>query len=451
MNLYFKLQLLRLICMTGVLPNREENPVLFNLLEENDCGPYLTDEPEELKAHVNNLVAALFDEFSYYTSDDLKVNSWVDLFLVELLKDCREGKCYSPREIGQAISFLSKKSDERGVSKGVQAWIEFANSYLSLVEQRVAVSDDADYGFSDLLKKVQYAETVLAVVDGFVIATTLPAPVVIPVADTPQEIDHDFVMGVECNDNCDDCECEFEHIITTLQGLEDLLNGEQTPAASYFEGVALANDVRLVEGTEGAVFDKIKETGTKAYNALLESFNAIRKVITEMFSNENIDQVGETAEANKKSIAAMSDKSANINDSAAKGIIELAEKVDPEGEMKSIVSGLNTPADAVGIIDRLNAYLKAEAGTSGELSKTVKEAETALSDLRKAASDSTKGDEDNADVVNANKQILAEKTNQAKEYLKTLKAQLKAQTTKVSGIRKAISGITPKIFVKGEQ
>lgn len=444
MNLYFKLYLIRLMLIGCNLPNKENNPVLIRILEESGCSDYLTLDNGKLKDYFYNLLSSIEDEFSYFDSTELKVNTMLNIFLRELLKDLTNNIHYSPSNLRTGILSFGNKEGEWEHTSSVEDWLQTSQTAINELKDSLETDNLNDEAFGRTISKLQYAEMVLGLVDTFITASLAVEP------DMSNEAPHpDFVMGVECQE-LTDCECQIDHAITTLQGMEDYLNGKETPERYYFNGVALSNDVRIIEGTEGAVFDKIKETGTKAYNSLLEGFNAIRKVITETFGTEAVDKAKELSDTNKKSLEAVQDKTMEINDAAGKGIVDLATKTDPDGEMKGIVSNLKTVSDAPGILDRLTAYLSEQLGTTGDLNKTVKEAEDNLSNLRKAASDSTKGDEENKDVVAANKQILTEKTNQAKEALKKLKAELKTHTAKVGGIRKAIAGITPKIFVKGE-
>ncbi|MNR56928.1 hypothetical protein D3C85_1776030 [compost metagenome] len=69
-----------------------------------------------------------------------------------------------------------------------------------------------------------------------------------------------------------------------------------------------------------------------------------------------------------------------------------------------------------------------------------------MAEIKTASSDTT-GDESNKDVAKAKKAKVQDKVKTGKEKLKDVKFELAAHTKLMAGIQKAISGISPKIFI----
>lgn len=456
MNLYFELGLIHLLINSKEKPSSEHNPALFNVIHSIGLSATFEEDKETLKKRFFNLLAGLEDRFAYYDASEMKVNWPLNQYLTELFKETSLGVFQSPKNISMMICALGNKHGDAEFDSSIEEWIEEARNHI---EQLLAITKDEEVPtivFTNITYKLEYIEKVLQLLDVFVTSRLgmLGGLEEFGHIDTSHLTDipeMDFLSGMECNgdEECT-CGCTLTHAITTLQGMEDILNGVESSSALYAKGVGYANDIYIdrVSGNEGKVFDAIKNLGQAAYDSISESFNAIKKMITSKLESDNGDDAASTAENAKKSIQAMEDKSVVINDAAAKGIVQLAEQTGGSEDVKPVVSTLKTPSDAPGVIDKLQGLLKKELDGTGILKEAVKKAEEALSNLRKGVADSTKGDEENKDVVASNKQVVTEKIKAAKESLSALKADLKKHTTKVSGIKKTISGIGPKIFSK---
>lgn len=456
MNLYFELGLIHLLINSKDRPSSEHNPALFNVVHSVGLSDTFTEDNETLYGRYYSLLAGLEDRFAYYDASEMKINWPLNQYLSELLKETSIGTYHSPKNISMMICALGNKHGDAEFDSSIEEWIEQAQNHINYLRKLNEGENIPTVVFTSVTHQLEYIEKVLQLLDVFVtsrlgmlggleefghIDTAL-------LTDIPEM---DFLSGMECNgDESCECGCTLTHSITTLQGMEDILNGVESSSSLYAKGVGFANNIYLdkVAGNEGKVFDAIKNLGQAAYDSISESFNAIKKMITSKLDSDTGEGTAAAAENAKKSIQAMENKSVTINDAAAKGIVELADQMGGGEDVKPVVVGLKTPADAPGVIDKLQGILKKELDGAGVLKEAIKKAEDALNDLRKGVSDSTKGDESNKDVVASNKQVVNEKIKAAREGLSNLKASLKTHTKKVSGIKKTISGIGPKIFSK---
>ena len=458
MNLSHRLGLLGMV-INGVkksVLSPEETPELLNYLASVGISDL---SPENLRQQLDLNVAALEHEFDYYDGSELKVNEVLNQFLLDLGK-LTDNADYRPiRDVSILICALGNKGGDFSEDDGVESLIEMAKGilekYLTLGEGELPDQSDEVYRADS--RRLEYLERVLGLVDVFVTSHAGMragleeyAPVDYNYLN-PVEVT-DWVSGVECSQQEDcSCGCVMDHPLRLLQGIEDYLEGYMdTPDALYFEGVARANNIRLelMTGNEGPVFDSIKAMAKKAYEAVMEAW----KTVSEWFSASEDDKNTETvdkADDNKKAIQGMQDKGVAINDAAKRGIQALAEKIDPSGNIKAIVLRLTGPSSAPGVIDSLLGELNKHGVTGKELQEEKKKAEEALAELKKA-SESTNGNDENKEAVATVRTDVNEKVKNAREAVGNAKKTIRSHNAITKGIRKAIEGITPHIFVTSD-
>lgn len=114
--------------------------------------------------------------------------------------------------------------------------------------------------------------------------------------------------------------------------------------------------------------------------------------------------------------------------------------------MGKVVANLTGPSSAGGVIDGLLGLLGTNSAVSKELNDKKKAAETALSDLKKATDDIS-GDDSNKEAAATAKAALNEKIAGAREAVSDAKKEAQDHNKITKGIRKAIKGITPHIFI----
>jgi len=441
--------------------SEEENPHLSNLMFGLGLLGPINEGGQQLREIFHGMLEGIRDRFDYYDGSELKVNKQLNDYLLELRRMgwAEKPTFPEPRSVAMTVCALGNKLDDDEYTEGCDAIVEFANKRLD--DWMDYVTKDCNIHFLSFQRDVDtlhFMEKVLHILDVFVASQFGARHGVEEYAPIDQNELHpvstpDFsIGGLECqaNESCE-CGCKMDHGIEVLQGLEDYLNGEDTSAARYMQGVALANDIRFRAGNEGEVFDKIKEMGKKAYESLLESFDAIMEMVSPEDSQARADKIIAKADTNKKALQAMADKSVAINDAAKQGIIKLAEETDPTGKMKTAVNAISTAAIAPRIIDSLLGLLRKEvSGNSGLVTKR-NEAKKALDDLKKNTDGASQGDEKNSDVVAANREKVKQGIADAKEALKSVREELKGHNKRMSGYDKAISGINPKIFSKATE
>lgn len=206
-----------------------------------------------------------------------------------------------------------------------------------------------------------------------------------------------------------------------------------------------------VSGLEGAVFDAIKEMGTKALQSIKDSFDALSKYLSPQDLSDFSDKAKSIGDKNKKALNAMEDKALVINSSAREGIVKLAEDSDPSGKMKNIVSTLRVASDGPRVIDALISEVNSITSNNKNIEDSIKEVKKNISDLETSTRKSTEGDESNKDVVTANREEVKESIAEAKEGLKKFREEIGVAKKSLAAYIKAISGIYPKIFVKVEE
>lgn len=215
--------------------------------------------------------------------------------------------------------------------------------------------------------------------------------------------------------------------------------------------LVLDTQVELVSGVEGKVFDTIKEMGTSALKSFKDSLDALLKYLSPEDLKDFGDKAIKVGDNNKKALDKMEDKTLVINSAAKEGIVKLASDSDPSGEMGKVVSSLNVASDGPRVIDALLAKVSSIVGSNKDVESKMNETKKAIADLEKSTRESTSGDEENKDVVKANKASVKEDIDKAKAAMKELRESMATTKKLLGGYIKAISGISPKIFVKPKE
>lgn len=215
--------------------------------------------------------------------------------------------------------------------------------------------------------------------------------------------------------------------------------------------LVLDTQVELVSGVEGKVFDTIKEMGASALKSFKDSLDALLKYLSPEDLKDFGDKAIKVGDNNKKALDKMEDKTLVINSAAKEGIAKLASDSDPSGEMGKVVSSLNVASDGPRVIDALLAKVSSIVGSNKDVESKMNETKKAIADLEKSTRESTSGDEENKDVVNANKASVKEDIDKAKAAMKELRESMATTKKLLGGYIKAISGISPKIFVKPKE
>lgn len=460
MNLYFELGLVSLL-LTGRAAklSEENNPVLVDLLRSMGLD-YVVDQDGDdegsAKERLCRIVAALEDRLAYYDGSELLVNWPVNQYLNDLLQNVHNGDFAPERNVAMQVCALGNKTSDNMSGSAVNEWIEFSHKNLRyFIDLYEGHEQPNIVGIQSQIRRIEYAEKVLNIIDVFVtsrlgmfmgVEEFAPAQL----EDLPEPPEPDFEPPEDCRkgDDCD-CGCVAEPTLRLLQGMEDYLNGVNSYEANYLIGAASARNVRMsaVEGTEGAILDGIKDMAMKAWAMITESFAAIKEWFSSSDESGANKAVADTAETNKKALVAAKDGSGDqINPAAKAGLVKLAAESDPSGAFSAIVGGLNTKADAAACLDKLMGLLKKQEGPAAGLEELLKIAQEKMAALKTAASNVTGKDEKNKEVVSTAKKSTAEATAAAKESVKKLKEQITAHKKLVSGIRKAVNGISTKVF-----
>ena len=453
MSAYLRLELMGLVMSQPLegRPTPEQNPMLYKTLVALDMKDIVTKGKDQLRERYHATVQSLQGHLDYFASLNMKCNEALNVYLSELLSDYHNG-CREPtKSVSISICGFGNKAGVRDKDDAIVAWINEGNGLINDLTKVEESFDFTMYCFT--LHSLMYVEKILEILDvfttsyqGMILGVEEYAPVDQNFLDpipTP-----DFVTG-NCSGEADcTCGCQLDHPTLIIEGLEDLLNGKSSHAARYTEGVCAArsDSFILVTGNEGEIFDKIKDLGKKALDAIMDSFEAIKDSFDPSDEKEYADQVGEIAENNKKALQNITNKGLTINEAAKEGIIALAKSTDESGEMGKVVAKLTTVSTAAGVIDGLLGLLQKEATSSSEVSKKFKDTEKAIADLKKASSETPKGSEDNKEAVSLAKEGVNLKIKEAKDSLKELRKELKVYKAKMGGLKKAISGISPHIF-----
>jgi len=458
MSLYLQLSLLGMMLITKMFEfSKDDHPILKRIIES--LGSYSGDEPmdeKKVRSLLNNVLACIEKNFSYYDAAEMKVNSALNLYLLDVFNDMHNAYYERPTTLAMTISGMGNKGGPMDQTSSLALFMDDVRFNLGKLAQLNAGEEEFPVAIlRGYVRQLEYIQKVFELTDCFV-ACRIGAEAGLPEypevdPDDLEEIpDPDFdVDGLECRKDTDClCGCALEHPLMIIEGMEHFLNGTESPAKEYFIGVANANNIRLegYAGQEGPIFDAIKDMGEKAWSALTASLGAIKDLFTTSKPEEKVKSAELMADNNKKALQSMKDTAAVINDKAREGITNLMAEVDPSGKLKGLVSQLRTPSDAPKVIDALMGFMSKEATSGGKLNAEITDAQKAVAEIKTASSDTT-GDESNKDVAKAKKAKVQDKVKTGKEKLKDVKFELAAHTKLMAGIQKAISGISPKIFI----
>jgi CHASE3 domain sensor protein len=460
MNKQIKLEMLGLLMAEDKTVDPEENPVLFNMLVQLGIYGDVLQDKDRIRQEYIRSVGEFDADLKYYESLEIQTNPALNLYLTELAQSIDVAQGETCRQMAVNISAMGNKGGIYGETDGVLLLIE--TGYQKLAE----LYKLHDEGYEEQAPRTQFQLhthnlhqvlkalelTDVFVTSRFAAVSGVPEFPESALVDLPEPAEPDFELDTdECGDENCLCGCRLDEAVMMVEGFEDLLADRDTAPRAYMEGVAHANSLRLrrVEGQEGAVFDALKELGRKAYEVAVESLKAVKELFDEGDDQEKMDDAKETADTNKKALQSIkSDTPARINDAARKGINDLAEKIDPTGRLKNLVSNLTTPADGARVLDGMLGFMRKGILDGSGVADKIKEAQKTIDELKKAGDDADKGDEENKEVVAANKARVQEKVAEAKEALKKVKAELSQHNKWMSGLKKAIAGINPKIFVE---
>lgn len=455
-NLYTKLQVLSSILIDRP---KEIQHVLGKMLESLDIRVTRLDEDRYVKDELYNTLECILEVFEYYDSSELTVSMPLNIYLGQVLKDMWDGKFEDQTTLAMNICGRGNKTEEALAGEAIGNLTEEAFNIINRFED--ILLEEVNYRNNDDLvisvKRLEYLDKVLRLVDIFVTAKTgyalgqpeYPLSALQGLEESPEP---DFTLPSCGKEEDCDCGCKLEHPILVLEGMEDYLSGRDTPASVYFLGVGEANNIRLSKlvGNEGKIFDSIKQVGRNAWDQLVKTMTAIKDSFNDKDDAAKLEAAEESADANKKAFQAMEPTPAVINSTAKESLIALATNSDISGKFKEIVSNFNTPSDGPRIIDALLGLMSKSVNSNSELNKELTDANKAVADLKTATDASSTGDESNKEVVAANKAKVTDATKNAKDAVKELKGKLGQHNKLTAGIKKAITGINPKIFIAKE-
>lgn len=456
MRTLMELGLLGVLLSNPERPTRDNNPVLWRVLNNLGFGAYIDDmSKEDVRDRALQILEAISNDFGYYDASELKVNEVLDRYLIKLHASYCNTWVEDSRTIAITVCALGNKVQDADETAGVNLWIEEGNNVIETLREYFEDGKEAD-ALQYKINHLAYIEKILEIVDVFV--TTHRGMLAGVEEYAPQDYQDiypvyagDFVSGTECGGDEDcGCGCKLDHPMMLLEGMEDLLDGKDTAAAKYATGVFFANDMKLAsyQGNEEGAIDAIKEMGVAAYEWVRDALKSFFELFTPEKAEEESKAAETVAENNKKAIQAMPNKGVRINDAAKAGIAALAKQTDASGAMSKVVAGLNTAADASRVIDGLQALLNKNIGKSGKLSEKLTKAQTALNELKAANDKASSTKADNKEVVSNTRTNVKDKITKAKASVKEVKDALGAQNKITKGIQKAIKGISPKIFTK---
>lgn len=460
MNICMHIELLGLLVMEGKTVDPQANPTLFNLLV--DSGVAYADELQDrakLLSRYRSLVNQVEDDLDYYAEMGMNANEPLDRYLKDTAEAAAVNQEDPARQMAVNISCLGNKGGDYGHEDGIERLEEVGEEKLRVLHQVADGSEAMEKGtfqlavhsLASVLKAMELCDVFLT--SRYSLAVGVPEFPDSALTDIDDIPDPDFSteqLGCMDQDGCP-CGCRTDDGMVFIEGLEDLLADRNSDARSYVEGVAFANSLRLtqVAGNEGAVFDAIKDLGKKAYEAAVESIKAIKATFAEGDDEKKLEDADDTATTNKKALQGMKpDTPARINDSARKGIADLAASIDPTGKLKNVVATLNTPADGARVLDALLGFMRRGVTEGSGVEEKIAEAQKNIDALKASTDSADQGDEENADVVKANKTKVQESVAAAKEAMKKLKEELTQHNKWMSGLKKTIAGISPKIFVE---
>lgn len=430
----------------------EDNGRFLHYLRMHGIG---TIDRETLSTEMNHTIGIIGRHFDYYDSAEMGTNKALNDFLCELVGRIDNGDYTPPRDVSMIIISLGNKPGSANNQDGVENLIAMAKRVLDPYEALDGdeLPEQIDEIYQADARRLEYIDRILSLVDVFVTARFGMLAGIEEYAPLDYNAVHPLetfdVGGFECaaNEGCK-CGCATDHSLTMLQGMSDYLAEQTTtPDYLYFEGVTRANGLEMdnISGSEGPVFDAVKNLGKVAYKAAMETWENVKSLFDESEEDAD-DSVTNVADDNKKAIQSMDSTDAKINDAAQAGITAMAKKVDPSGAMSTIVARLEGPSSAGGVIDGLLGLLGTNSTLTKEIDAEKKTAEDALADLKKA-SESVSGDDSNKDAAAAAKAGMQDKISKAKEAVAAVKKKAQDHNKVTKGIRKAIRGITPHIFI----
>lgn len=454
MSPYQKLGLIGMLIngLDKVQFSTEENSRFLQYLVNQGIGEVTR---ENLMLQLNGNIDIIARHFDYYDSSEMTTNKPLCDYLIGLSNDIGNGSYPAPRDVSMIITSLGNKPGSSNDQDGVETLVAMAKRVLDKYEDLDGneLPDQADEVYQADARRLEYLDRILSLVDVFVTARfgmlagiEEYAPLDYNAVHPIETID---IGGFEClGDETCKCGCSLDHSLTMLQGMADQLGDKtDTPDYYYFEGVTRANGLEMdnISGSEGPVFDAVKNLGKVAYKAAMETWKNVQALFDE--SEEDADSnVTNDADDNKKAIQSMDSADAKINDNAKAGIIAMAAKVDVSGAMGTIVARLSGPSSAGGVIDGLLGLLGTNSALTKDIEGEKKAAEDALADLKKT-SESISGDDTNKDAAAAAKAGMQDKISKAKEAVASVKKKAQDHNKVTKGIRKAIRGITPHIFI----
>lgn len=417
---------------------------------------------EELTTTFNRYLSTAERDVSSFDADEMRVNKELNDLLINFKEELLAGGVFNLKEMSMAICMAGNKGGDFTYVSGVLGLIEMALFCLGRYTQDSNVDFLSTQTVDEIYSSFTSIERIVGVltsVDVYLSArygqlngASEFSPADHSYIETTKEENWE-VAGMECA-STDDCGCgclverKLEDGLRRLQGIEDFLSGVESDDRHYFEGTAVANGIKLelYAGQEGPVFDAIKKLAAEAWKAVSESWESVKDWFTGDKDEEADKAIVATADDNKKAIQSIADKAAEINDKAAAGIKALADKTDPTGAMATIVAKLKTPNTAAGVIDALLGILNKQTGPGSDLADEQKKTEAALADLKKAST-SIQGDDSNKEAAAATRSDAQIKIKAAKAAVNEAKKKVKSHNRITAGIRKAITGITPHIFV----
>jgi hypothetical protein len=455
MNPYQKLGLLGMLAnsLGKTTFSEEDNPRFLQYLRLHGIGAITR---ENLSTQLNHIVGVVCRHFDYYDSSEMGVNKSLNDFLCELAERIENGDYTPPRDVSMIIISLGNKPGTANNQDGVENLIAMAKRILDPYEALDGdeLPEQIDEIYQADSRRLEYLDRILSLVDVFTTARFGMLAGIEEYAPLDYNTVHPLetfdIGGFECasNEGCK-CGCAADHSLTMLQGIEDYLAEKTTtPDYYYFEGVTRANGLEMdnISGSEGPVFDAVKNLGKVAYKAAMETWENVKALFDESEEDAD-DNVTNDADDNKKAIQSMgSADGAKINDNAKTGIIAMAKKIDVSGAMEKIVARLEGPSSAGGVIDGLLGLLGSNSALTKDIDSEKKAAEDALADLKKA-SESVSGDDSNKDAAAAAKAAVQDKISKAKDAVASVKKKAQDHNKVTKGIRKAIRGITPHIFI----
>lgn len=449
MNAIFKFGLLGQLMTHRMELSKERTPVMVQYLEDAGIGELNSDN---LCRQLHGCLNIIERQFDYYDASELKVNELLDQYLIDVSNAIINADYAVPREIAMNITALGNKGGDFAETDGVKALLEIAQGiiekYRGLTESDIPGFPPDHYRAH--ARQLEALDKVLSLVDVYVTAHLGMLAGVEEYAPVDYNYLHpvettDWVSGIECNqqDDCT-CGCVLDHPLRILTGFEDYLQGTESNDRAYFESVANTNGVKLagITGNEAITLDAIESMGRTALEAVMAAWESIKKWLDEADDEEDKATVA-TAEDNKKAIQGMPSKAVRINDAARNGIKNLATKADPTGELTKIVTSLNGPGDASRVIDGLLGALRKHSKTSGPLKDQRKKTEDALGELRKRP----QRKDGSPEALAAARTAMQAKIKTAREAVKDAKKLMSDHNKITKAIRRAITGITPHIFI----